>query len=414
MSVPTRDQRPKPAASYTIAPEVREILIRLRSAYAALIATIPDGASSAIQVERSLKLNKKLAWQVYRVATAEDPLSSGARAPGEAAARQVIQAARAQGVASEVTERIQSATRDFHDAIDRHADDRSSFDLMLQSLTGDGLDARDYDLKRSAYRANRELLGKYCEVDVSTLIVSKAEDDDHAHMCSLRGLAGLHRLRPHARLQISRQRYRRSGTQIVASEPLDQESAIGDPPVAILKEFSSHPIPALRQDVSNDGYIRTSVDTNTLGHASATTCFLADVARSMMIGQDPVLNEPRSIDNLHEVATPARLLLHDMLVDERIVGDLRPQLRIITRRADADTWPGNDASIVLPIREHVQDLGSGLGRAAVSELAAYTQMLKHIVDKLGWDASSMRLYRTAIEYPVLCSMVWMRFELDAP
>jgi hypothetical protein len=395
VSVPTPDQRPKPAALYTIAPEVREILIRLRSAYAALIETIPDGGRSAIQVERALKLNKKLAWQVYRVATAEDPLSSGARAPGEAAARQVIQAARAQGVASEITERIQTATRDFHDAIDRHADDRSSFDLMLQSLTGDGLDARDYDLKRTAYRANRELLGKYCEVDVSTLIVCKAEDDDHAHMCSLRGLAGLHRLRPHARLQISRQRYRRSGTQIVASEPLDQEAAIGDPPVAILKEFSS-------------------VDTTTLGHASATTCFLADVARSMLIGHDPVLNEPRSIDNLHEVATPARLLLHDMLVDERIVGDIRPQLRIITRRADADTWPGDDASIVLPIREHVQDLGSGLARAAVSELAAYPQMLKHIVDKLGWDASSMRLYRTAIEYPVLCSMVWMRFEPDAP
>jgi hypothetical protein len=38
-------------------------------------------------------------------------------------------------------------------------------------------------------------------------------------------------------------------------------------------------------------------------------------------------------------------------------------------------------------------------------------MIEHVTDRLGWNADRLLLVRAKIEYPVLNSVVWMRFDL---
>jgi hypothetical protein len=390
--------------------DVDDVIGRLREAYSDLLSALPDEVGGAIEVERALGLNKKLAWQVYRVATATTPLIAGARVPGTAAARQVVRAARRAGVPSTIIDRIEAGTAAFHETVRRHADDRSSFDLMVSAVSGDGLAARDEDLKRSAFRANRQLLGRYCDVDVYTLLAVPGRLPGTVHMCALRGLIGLRRLRPRVRLEISRHRYDRSGSDggIGQRRTLDGDPVDEHTPIPVLHEFSSKPLPAIHQSTAPDGFVRSSLETSSLGLRSSATCFLADVNHD---------SEYRSADgsagigHIHRVATPARLLLQDVLIDERLVGDRGPELRILASASDAEAWPGDDPSAVLPIHESVDRMGRGPAAIAAPEVPRYRAMIEHVTDRLGWDADRLMVHRARIDHPVLHSVVWMRFDL---
>jgi hypothetical protein len=397
----------------TLDAEIAEAVQRLRAAYADLLAAIPERTGRAIDVERALGLDKKLAWQVFRVATAGDPLSAGARVPGAAAARRVVRAARRHGVSPDVARRLEESTGAFHDAVRRHAGDRSSFDLMVSAVTGDGLAARDEELKRAAFRANRQLLGKYCDADVFTLLVHPGDRPGTVHMCSLRGLVNLYRLRPMTRLEISRHRFDRSDGSVQEREAIDAaDDDAGAPPIALLGEFCDPPLPEIRQVPCPDGFVRSFFETASLGLRSAVTCFLADVVRNSPLVTKDEPAGTAAVGHIHEIATPARLLYHDCLIDDRICDDVSPELRIIANRRDAGTWPGDDRSVLLPVQEDVIRAGRGAATVAAPQVPRYPQMIKHITDRLGWDPDRFVLHRARIEHPVLNSVVWMRFDLS--
>lgn len=395
-------------ASHTLDAEVSEAIGDLRAAYADLLAAIPGDASSSIAVERTLGLNKKLAWQVYRVATAPTPLVAGTRVPGTAAARQVVRAAERLGIDAAIRERIVDGTAAFLDTVNRHADDRSSFDLMVSAVSGDGLAARDEELKRTAFRATRQLAGRYCDVDVYTILAVPGDEPGTVHMCSLRGLVGLRRLRPGVRLEISRHRFDKSGGAVDEREAIVEPE--GDVPVSVLREFSSQPLPPIRQSVSHDGFVRTFLETRSLGADSAATCFVADVNRnSNFHGSDG----SAGIGHIHRIATPARLLLQDALIDERLIpGDRMPELRILASPNEAERWPpGEDTSALLPVAESVERIGRGPSAVAAPEVPRYAEMVAHVADRLGWDAGRLVVHRARIDHPISQSVAWMRFDL---
>ena len=387
--------------------EVSEIIGELKIAYAVLLTAVPD-CTCAIDVERRLGLNKKLAWQVFRVARAENPLEAGARVPGPAATREVLRAAKRYGLDDEVADRVATLSDRFHAMVQRHAADRSSFDLMLSAVTRDGLDGRNRELKRSAFRANRQLLGKYCEADVFTLLVHPGAKSDTVDMCSLRGLVDLHRLRPTVGLEIARHRYDFKDGAIQQREAIDNDGTEGHgPPIALLRKFCSQPIPDIRQVECSDGFVRSFAETSKLGRRAAVTCFLADVTRN----SDPSAagDRQRAIGSIHEIATPSRVLYLDCLVDERICGDHAPALRVLTNRRDADAWPADDPTVLLPVQERVDRIGKGPSAVTAPEVAQYPEMIEHLTVRLGWDANRLVLFRTRIEHPVLNAVAWMRF-----
>ncbi|MEO1009155.1 MAG: hypothetical protein AAFX79_11355 [Planctomycetota bacterium] len=403
----------RPAAPSELDREVVDAVIGLRSAYVDLLADIPRNDAGAIGVERALGISKKLAWQVYRVATAEDPVAAGARVPGRAATRQLLAAASRAGVEAAVIDRVSAATEGFHGVVEEFADDRSTFDLMVRSVTGDGLATHDAELKRTAYRANRELAGRCCDVDVFTLLVHPGDAPGTMDFCSLRGLVGLRRLRPEVPLVVSRHRFDRGEGHVQPREAVFPEPGEGLPS-GLVRPFCSEPLPAIEQHTGRDGYTRFIAQTSSLGPRSAVTCFLADRTRNLPV-RSP--DGAAAIGHIHEIATPARVLYQDMLVHERLLheaahGPIEPQLRILARRPEEIAWPGDDVGVQLPLRERTIRSASATKVLGVAELGRYRDLVAHVAGGLGWDLDRFVLLRTRVEHPVLHSLVWMRVDLE--
>ncbi|OAB63881.1 hypothetical protein AY599_25895 [Leptolyngbya valderiana BDU 20041] len=404
---------PSPAAAELLDAAVVEAVTGVRSAYAELLSAVPREGPGAIGVERALGISKKLAWQVYRVATSDNPLGSGARVPGKAATRQVLLAASRAGVSASVTDRVREATERFHAVVSHHADDRSSFDLMVRSVSGDGIVGHDAELKRTAYRANRELVGRCCDVDLFTLLVRRSDTPGQMDMCSLRGLAGLRRLRPDVPLEISRHRFDQGEGNVRTREPVFGDAS-ADGPEGLVEAFSSEPLPSISALVGKDGYTRFVAEVDRLGTTSAVSCYLCDMTRGLSI-RSP--DGTAAIGNIHEVATPAQVLYQDMLVDPSLLaedafGPAHPSLRVLARRPEATVWPGDDAGVVLPVAERLVRGGRGSGAVSAPELPAYPGMIRQIGERLGWNVEDMVLFRVRIEHPVLHSVVWMRLDLE--
>ena len=401
----------QPEPKHTLDGEIRSVVVKLRAAYADLVAELPAGRSSAIEVERSLGLNKKLAWQVYRVATSRDALSAGARLPGVAAARQVAAAARKLGVADGVVSRLEALTREFHDTVQRHADDRSSFDLMVSAVTGDGISVREHDLKRSAFRANREIYGKYCESILFCTIAMPGSRPGTMHICALRGLVDLYRLRPGVQLEIARAKFDHTGGVVSPRESIDEDPDHRVGPSSILTEFCSDPLPEIRELSGRDGYTRFIAQTPSLGLTSGVTCFLADIARDMPI-DDSEGPHGAGLGSVLEVSTPSKLLVHDCLIHESLFPDGEPEIRVLARRGETSAWPGNEQAPLLPVQESVTALGQGAGVCSTPEIASYSDLLTHVLERLGWDEGRFRTFRSKVEFPVIGSVNWIRFDLS--
>ncbi len=397
----------------TLDADVVDAVIGVRSAYADLLASIPRDSAGAIGVERSLGVSKKLAWQVFRAATSDNPLSSGARVPGRAAARQVVAAARRVGIDDALATRINDATERFFAAVDAHADDRSTFDLMVRSVTGEGIEGHDAELKRTAFRVNRELVGRCCDVDVFTLLVIPSTEPGHMDMCSLRGLHGLRRLRPDVPLVISRHRFDQGEGNVRTREPVF-DAAIEGGPLGLVGEFSTEPLPEISAHTGKDGYTRFVAKADRLGTSSAVSCYLADVARGLPICTP---DGSAAIGNIHEIGTPAEVLYQDMLIDRRLLAEdefglISPELRVLSRRQDTTAWPGDDRGVLLPTEERLVRGGRGASALSTTELPHYAGMVERTAERLAVDLDDMVLFRVRIEHPVLYSVVWVRLDLD--
>src|SRR5688500_7698732 len=68
---------------------------RVSQAVARLIASMPQPIANAAELERTLAVSKKLAWQIYRIATAAEPLAAASFLPGADPVRKLLDAAKA-------------------------------------------------------------------------------------------------------------------------------------------------------------------------------------------------------------------------------------------------------------------------------------------------------------------------------
>src|SRR5689334_15921384 len=117
-----------------------EVLTALRSAIDELITSIPGAGQikRATDLQRVLGIRSTLAWQVFRVATSNNPVEEGRSVPGATALDRFLEASEKRGVPAPKVQLVRAAFEKFEDMVRTYAGSRAAFDSMIGGLTEEG------------------------------------------------------------------------------------------------------------------------------------------------------------------------------------------------------------------------------------------------------------------------------------
>jgi hypothetical protein len=412
MHAMTAKKRPSRAKEPRIEHLAVDVLSRVQAAIRGLIQSIPGMTRRPADLQRTLGIHSKLAWQVHGLAYADDPLAQAGNVPGPAAMERFVKAAIKRGAPIEAVDGVRDALHQFERMINDHAGSRGEFDSIISGLSPDGSDKVDLTRKREAFRAQSHILSIQARAQL-TCFIYKASTQNPATMdCALlRGPIGVRRFRPDAKWVLTRTRLTSDdGTvrQVAGRESLDPdvEATHG---VALLREFCSRPLPTLHSVPAEAGFVNVEVEGRNIGNKSEMTCLIGDVTRQAF------LRYRTEIDSVHRshtvIRTPCEVLVQDVLVHRDLLMKPDPQALIYTDHRGVDPHiPRRDIDL-LPMREAVVFLGRGVSVLETPDVPRYTKMATYAFDRLGWDAEEFDVYRCRVEYPVMPSSVVVQFDL---
>ena len=413
MPIAMKTDRQKPPDGGGFSQDTATAMGRLRSALGALIEAIPQPINKAADLHRTLGVDPKLGWQVFKVVNAEDTAGAGINVPKRVSMQRFLKAAAGCGVPADVIDHTSTAFNEFEDLVSEHAGDRASFESMVSAI-GDQDNRAQIDLnhRRAAFRSNSHIWGVQAKTRLACFIFqpspSNSEQKDHA---LIRGFVGLRRLRREGSWVVTQTKMTNvDGTDLEApnSEPLDPSAEVAHG-VSLLEKFCSQPIPKFRGVQGKLGYFNTELEGNSVGNQSVITCMIGDVWRN-------VFGYYRDERNNHQLShvmvhTPCKVLIQDVLVREGMFDSTLPEVLIYGDHRGVDPHPEGRDCDLLTMHASVKHLGKGPLVVHTPDVPRYTEMLEYAFDRLGWDGDKFDVYRCRVEYPVMPSSVVIRFEL---
>ncbi len=387
------------------------VLKRLSVAIRLLIDASPGPTRRPADLQRSLGIHAKLAWQAHRIAFAEDPIAEAGNVPGNAAIGRFLDAAGKRGIKESLIHDVRLAHEEFQALIKSHATSRDAFDSMASGITKNGSSQVDLHYKRWAFKSASHLWGVQAKAQLSSFIHwPSASDPDRMDIVSLRGLIDLQRFRRNVSWIVSRTRLtdddgiaRRKADR----HPIEQDDQ--DPmQLGLLRKFCSKSLPKLRAVPGEEEFWKVCIEGDAVGNQSSVTCLFADCWRNAFPIYRDEHNKHHSYGSM--IRTPSEVLIRDVFFPDaaqvdpatmsaHVLGDHRTQKQGIENR-DQDR---------LALREEMVYLGKGLDMADLPEVPRYAEMIEYILNRLGWHAGGLHLFRLRMEYPVMPSTVVTQF-----
>jgi hypothetical protein len=394
--------------------QATQVLQSLRTALGEVIAAIPGAGSikRATDLQRVLGIRSTLAWQVFRVATASNPVEEGRSVPGATALERFLNAAALRGVPSSRIDDVKAAFEKFEETVRTYAGSRAAFDSMIGGLTEDGSESLDLMHKRNAFRACSHFVGARARATLACGIVGPAaENSKLLQMVVIKGLMGLSTQRKNASWGLSSIRHVNvADGSLLADEglfPLDPTGAIRG--VSFFREFCTQPMPRFEVITQGDGTLNVLVNGELIDQQSTVNLVLGFVVKGLHAEVDSI--EGDKLGLVAVVRTPSEVLIHDSLVRRDICPPFSPQIEVthdISGRTHGELHREHER---LQMRENVVYLGRGADVLETEEVPRYPEMMRTAMAKVGWDPNDFDVYRCRVEYPVVPSSIRVELQL---
>ncbi len=185
------------------------------------------------------------------------------------------------------------------------------------------------------------------------------------------------------------------------------------PDVPLFHSFCSRPLPRLRAVKGHDHVLYHQLEEGPVGNTAAVDCVLAGTVQGGLPRYRAEKNDHHQF--FSSPTTPAQTLIMDVFVHRDTGCNLVPELGIFSNMPGAPAFPEQGFnSGRLHLGERLVSLGSGPPVVVTSEIPKYTQMVKTILERVGWDIRDFSGHRTIIHYPPIPSMVVFRYDLADP
>lgn len=398
------------------------VLGRLRESVLAVLERLPGPRiRRPSDLRRALEIGNRPAWQLFKLAHAPNPLSEGHNVLGPAPMKRFLRAAAEREVPEPVIQAVADAYAAFLRLVEAHADDRRTFDSIISAYGTAGSDVVDVQHKRAAFRANSHIWGVQAKTMVRVVVfTASAEVPDTLDAGTLAGHVDLRRVRPvpiflETRVPAGGERGEdRGALERYRLEPL----ATGDDLIhgaSLLKEFCSRPLPEIRLRRSAAGRDQIEVVASGVGNESAVT-YVAGYVQRNMPPLDAAAANPEPVATSVFVRLPCEAFIFDVLIDRDLFRPEKAQVSVYGDRTGSffsTSSPGwLEDSDVLGFRESVVHLGEGTSVLSTPDFPRHAEMVRHALQRLGWDSRRFGVYRCRIEYPILHSIV--RLKLTPP
>lgn len=391
--------------------EAGAVLKRLQTALAEVIGLIPGEVDKAADLERALKIRKTLAWQVFRVAAAANPMLEAANLPGPFAMTRFLSAARSAGVPKAKVEAVSTALGDFKRLVKTHAGNRTTFDSLLSGLTPESMHPANLTHRRAAFRANSHIWGVQVRTRFLTMLLHPT-DDRLIDYANIRGVVDLQQLRESQPFILSRTHVEETpGSRL--DHPIDAEAyeRFG---VSLLPEFCTDPDSQVRTYTDGNNELVAELVPSTVGKAGATSAVVASCIKGWGFRYSTPEVPTVASTLIARIEAPFELFVTYVLVAEGAYGDALPTLRanVVGRSLSSGKHELNEALAKHILwHEDVMYLGRGPSVLATPDVPRYPEMVEHVVRRLGWNPACFHVFRCRVEYPPVLSTVVVQFEL---
>lgn len=384
---------------------IGKLVIALRDVAERAAATRGETLGRAADLQRTLGIDAKLAWQVFRALRADSPIEAGLALPVAAALRRFLRTAQTRGATAAAVRRATLSVDAFGDFVASHASDREGFDALLAGVLGQPSEAVETSHLEAQFRATTYLVGLSTEVKTTCAVVMPTQRWSTFDMIFLRGYFGLSWQRPNARFALSRLRVRRPGGPEIDNgrEPLDVEAEekFGG---SLLPKFCTLPLPDIETTEVEPGHRLVEVVASDVGLRSRRNYVLGDLFRNQRYRGGP----RDEIGHRIWVSPPCRTMIYDTLMhashgSHPIHADIWSGSPGVPSNAPRDVWAR--CSTLLPVRPVVRYLGRGDAGLDLPDAPDYAESIRWSMRRAGWPMDEFDTYRVSIEYPPYGSVV---------
>ena len=403
----------------TFEAQAGRVLGGYRDAIADLVHSAAAQSGKGIDLERSLGLDKTLAWKVSSAAACGYPFDVARHIPGKSAIKILVKAGRTQGVSESILTRLQDAYQDYESLIRAHAGDRATLEMMLLGFAEQERGRADREYRKSAFRANSYIFGIQARAVFRTYMLTPSTLYESQFDCvSIRGHLGLRRLRTNAPWIAHRPRVTNDQGEDMAIQratPLDPAVRAQGNPMAVpwMHKYCSDPIPDIRRVAGSDGRVQCEVLEGEVGNTGVTSYVLGE----MIFGVGPrfAVEGHNVVELAVRADIPVERLILDQFIHRDLFAKIEPTLSLYSELS-GPTPPGGDASLRhgLPVVESPASLGDGAGALHCADIPRYGEILRDGLELCGHAAQDFVVHRTTLEFPPIPSSVVHRMELPEP
>lgn len=408
-TTPMPSPAPQPPAG-AFHEDANRVLTAYRSVMLEVVRSASGEPGRGLDLERSLGLDKTLAWKVASAASCSYPFDVARHIPGKSAMKIIVGAGKKHGIKEELLRRVERTYAEYERLIDTHAGDRASLEMMLCGYSEQERAKADREYRKAAFRANSYLFGIQSRTSFRTYIMHpSASDPTSFDFISLRGHAGLRRIRTNAPWVVHRPRVSDDSGEnqpLGAVRPLDPEIRARNDRLAVpwMRAYCSDPIPDVRRVPHPDGRIQCEILEGPVGNAGRTNFVLGE----MVAFGGPLVRRPGHdcLEFALKADLPIERLIFDQIMPVGVLGGMAPELSVYSEMTGPTPTHFNaEARQRLPVDESPQRLGQGLASMHCAEIPDYERILGDAFAQSGWDPAGFVLYRSVIEYPPIPSTV---------
>jgi hypothetical protein len=384
----------------------RHVVLGLRAALLELYGAVGADPDRPQEVSRQFKLDKSLTWKVSKILRSEDAIDVVSLIPGTEGLTRLLNAMSTAGASEAATSRVRTAMRDFEAMVERHAGDRATLDLFLDSMRPS---ASMQESRRLAYLGNSGILGLQTRVRFATrFIAPNRQQPDRLDFALVTGVRDLRRLRPTATWPIYRfTQFKDDLTAVAFSRELKPLESQGDGSSAdwLMPSWCSTPIPPIR--VSQHGgsvvYELLEGPVGRTGETDLTFGYLDE--RSVSRYATEADQHGHFATGL---TTPAEAMLIDFFVHRSLPEVEQMTPRIVTQ---IPGFAGDSGLAELPIALRFTRLTGRSPQAATQLIADYHRLVARVFEQCHWDAADFYGLRMIIDHPPLNATVLTSYDL---